>query len=79
MVELISVIFINSVFYPFSDGHQMVLSEDNYADRCLILKRFLDADIDREQQALFALQALMHELEHPNSKYHFIKKYLRIY
>jgi translation initiation factor 4G len=42
------------------------LSEDSYADRCLILKRFLDVDIDREQQALFALQALMHELEHPN-------------
>lgn len=50
----------------------MALNEDNYADRCLILKRFLDVGIDggtdREQQALFALQALMHELEHPNSK-----------
>ena len=52
----------------------MVLSEDNYADRCLILKRFLDVDIDREQQALFALQALMNELEHPKSKYHFLSK-----
>jgi len=52
------------------DPKSMVLSEDNYADRCLILKRFLDVGIDgdtvREQQALFALQALMHELEHPN-------------
>ena len=67
MTVYTSVIF-NST--PFSES--MVLSEDNYADRCLILKRFVDVGIDggtvREQQALFALQALMHELEHPNSK-----------
>ena len=55
-------------YFILLDGHKMFLCEDNYADRCQILKRFLDFNIDREQQALFALQALMHELEHPNSK-----------
>ena len=37
--------------------------------RAVILKRYLDAKVDRETQALFALQALVHRLEHPNSKY----------
>ena len=36
--------------------------------RAVILKRYLDAKVERETQALFALQALVHKLEHPNSK-----------
>ena len=36
--------------------------------RAVILKRLLDAKVDRETQALYALQALVHKLEHPNSK-----------
>jgi len=41
------------------------LNENNYADRCLIVKRYVDSDLDREKQALYALQHLMQELEHP--------------
>ena len=44
--------------------------------RAVILKRYLDAKVERETQALFALQALVHKLEHPNSKYSFFINYL---
>lgn len=38
--------------------------------RATILKRILDAKVDRETQALYALQALIHKLEHPNKLLH---------
>ena len=45
------------------------LDQDAMQQRAVILKRILDAKIERETQALYALQALIHKLEHPNSKY----------
>lgn len=48
-----------------------VVNEDRIGQRMSLLQRFLDRRLDREIQALFALQALMHSLEHPPSKRHF--------
>ncbi len=36
--------------------------------RTPLFKRFLDNNQQREMQALYALQHLMHKLEHPNSE-----------
>jgi translation initiation factor 4G len=38
--------------------------------RAVILKRILDAKVERETQALYALQALIHKLEHPHKLLH---------
>ena len=37
--------------------------------RTPLFKRYLDCDQKRELQALYALQVLMHRLEHPNSEF----------
>lgn len=37
-----------------------------------VLKPYLDAQKDREVQALYSLQALVHRLEHPNKLLHSI-------
>jgi translation initiation factor 4G len=42
------------------------LDQETMQRRAVILKKYLDAKVDRETQALFALQALVHRLEHPN-------------
>jgi translation initiation factor 4G len=46
------------------------LDQDAMQQRAVILKRYLDAKVERETQALFALQALVHRLEHPNKLLH---------
>jgi len=46
------------------------LETDAMQHRAVILKRYLDAKVERETQALFALQALVHKLEHPNKLLH---------
>ena len=38
--------------------------------RASLLKRVLDAKVDREMQALYAIQPLIHRLEHPNKLLH---------
>ena len=45
-----------------------------------LLRTYLDGKVPREKQALYALQYLMHKMEHPNSKccciiFRFIKIY----
>ena len=47
---------------------QLTLNETEFTNRCSVLKRYVDANIDREKQVLYALQHLMHQMEHPNSK-----------
>lgn len=49
-----------------------IVDEDRIVHRISLLQRFLDRRLDREIQALCALQALMHSLEHPPSKQHFV-------
>ena len=48
--------------------NNLTLETEAMQQRAVILKRYLDAKVERETQALFALQALVHKLEHPNSK-----------
>ncbi len=36
--------------------------------RHVVLKRYLDGKLDRDVQALYAFQHLMHKMEHPNSE-----------
>jgi len=45
---------------------QLTLNETEFTNRCSVLKRYVDANIDREKQVLYALQHLMHQMEHPN-------------
>jgi len=45
---------------------QLALNENEFNDRCSVLKKFVDANIEREKQVLYALQHLMHQMEHPN-------------
>ena len=44
------------------------LDDDQLKQRNPVLKKYLDANIQREVEALTALQYLMHRLEHPNSE-----------
>lgn len=46
------------------------LDQESMQQRAVILKRILDAKVERETQALYALQALIHKLEHPNKLLH---------
>ena len=60
--------------YIFTEGigvdqpNSCSLDQESMQARAVILKRILDAKVERETQALYALQALIHKLEHPNSK-----------
>lgn len=49
----------------FSSG-VLEVNEDRLKSRCLILQRYLDHQPELEVQALFALQALVHKLQHPS-------------
>ena len=63
--------------FLIADGTGMCqLNESAFEDRSLIVKRYIGANIDWEKQALYALQHLMQELEHPTSKCHFYVKTL---
>lgn len=53
-------------------------NEDQFQARCPLLKRFVDADLEREKHVIYSLQHLMHELEHPNSKSNWFKKILEL-
>ena len=46
------------------------LDQDAMQQRAVILKRVLDTKIEREAQALYAIQALIHKLGHPNKLLH---------
>ena len=49
--------------------NNLTLETEAMQHRAVILKKYLDAKVERETQALFALQTLVHKLEHPNSKF----------
>ena len=53
--------------------NNLTLETEAMQHRAVILKKYLDAKVERETQALFALQTLVHKLEHPNSKFLFLK------
>jgi translation initiation factor 4G len=42
------------------------LEESKLEARCPLVKKYVDANTDREKQVLYALQHMMHEMEHPN-------------
>lgn len=52
--------------------NQCKLNEDQLRLRNPVLKKYLDGNPKLEQQALLALQYLMHRLEHPNKLLHLI-------
>ncbi len=49
-------------------SNQIEFQKNVLTQRTPIFKRYLDGDPPREAQALYALQHLMHRLEHPNSE-----------
>jgi len=53
-----------------------VLNKDLLHTRASILKKYLDANKDRELHALYAIQSLVHKLEHPNKLLHNILEVL---
>jgi translation initiation factor 4G len=53
-------------------GSQCKLNEEALKLRNPVLKKYLDADLKREMEAIFALQHLMLKLEHPNKLLHSI-------
>jgi len=48
------------------DGAEVVLKSDRLLDLCPFLKRYLDNNVELQKQALYALQAVVHQHEHPN-------------
>jgi len=52
--------------------NNLTLETEAMQHRAVILKKYLDAKVERETQALFALQTLVHKLEHPNKLLHSI-------
>lgn len=52
---------------PQRNDHQYL--EETFILRCPLLKKFVDQDVNRETQVLYSLQHLMHDMEHPNSKF----------
>ena len=53
---------------PGSVGNQCELNQEVLKDRVSILKKYVDGNQEREKNALYSLQHLMHRLEHPNSE-----------
>ena len=49
--------------------NKCIFNQEDMQHRASLLKRVLDAKVDRETQALYAIQSLIHKLEHPTSKY----------
>ena len=44
----------------------MVVKTDVLIELCPVLKRYLDNKLEMQKQALYALQAVVHQHEHPN-------------
>jgi translation initiation factor 4G len=57
-------------------GTQCTLLKEILHSRAPILKKYLDADKDRELVALYAIQSLVHGLQHPNKLLHTILEVL---
>ena len=47
---------------------QWSLNTEQLGYRSKILKKYVDAKLEREVYFLYGLQHLMHEMQHPNSK-----------
>ena len=50
-------------------GQQGDLDKEALSNRCLVLRKYVDDNVERQKQTLYALQHLMHRLEHPNSEF----------
>ena len=50
-------------------GQQGDLDKESLSARCLVLRKYVDDNVERQKQTLYALQHLMHRLEHPNSEF----------
>ena len=57
------------ISFYFTEDNQF--HRENMDERKNLLRTYLDGNLEREKQALYALQSLMHRLEHPNSKFSF--------
>ena len=53
---------------PGSGNSQGDLDKETLTNRCVVLRKYVDDDLGRQKQTLYALQHLMHRLEHPNSE-----------
>ena len=51
-----------------SGSSQGDLDKERLGARTVVLRKYMDDDLGRQKQALYALQHLMHRLEHPNSE-----------
>ena len=67
-IKTVRLNLLNVSAFVGGPGSQCKLDAESLKFRNPVLKKYLDADMEREVQALFALQHLMHRLEHPNSK-----------
>merc|ERR1719412_1944160 len=45
---------------------QWSLNEEQFGQRTIILKKYVDAKLENEKQILYGLQHMMHEMQHPN-------------
>jgi len=53
-----------------SGNSQGELEKETLTNRCVVLRKYVDDDLGRQKQTLYALQHLMHRLEHPNKLLH---------
>jgi len=54
-----------------SGSSQGNLDKSRFGDRTVVLQKYMSDDLGRQRQALYALQHLMHRLEHPNKLLHY--------
>ena len=64
--------FSFELFFADEERSEWKLIEARLDARCALVKKYVDTNIEREKQVLFALQHLMDEMEHPNSKLFFL-------
>ena len=63
------------IFSSGTVGNQCEFNKTEMSDLAIVLKKHIDGDQKLEVQALYALQHLMHRLEHPNSKSRLVKQH----
>lgn len=54
-----------SLFFPKEDGGQCKCNLGRFKNRKNLLRKYLDDDTNLELQALYAVQALFVQLDHP--------------
>ena len=70
-IRILTAAVVESALIEIADQpNNFSLDQDAMQQRAVILKRILDTKIEREAQALYAIQALIHKLGHPNKLLH---------